>query len=357
MSVGAYLSFSVATLPVFAMQMLYGYMAPHLGGWGSPVKFFFAGLLYATFIIRLKQIYLELRPNSLFYTTVYSTELIAFVYHSLMMFRCQKVDEFVKACEFKSFARVTMYQRRMTLVTLMNVTLTVITSYCIMTYWATQALVDSPQYMYYFIFHFNLIDSWVLPSCSVYSLALIFHWIKCDSRLVRFHTNLLVRRSTASSDLLDLIQTLQSLHLVFEDIFSFMPFLWICYNWSQATVYIIGATLGGLSEFYDPFVVAWSILSQVAAFATVYLSIFVSNSLGLRCQLVLCILEKRVNRVSSGSDTAVYLMTRLDGISSSKFTAGKCFALTETTIFHYLGSLISFSVLTLQVDPSKKSKG
>lgn len=198
----------------------------------------------------------------------------------------------------------------------------------------------------------TFLNNWLMVSCSLYALALVGHFIMCDIELERSNKS---EVRINCSQLLRLIQRLDHFHCAFEDTFSFLPFLWLSFNWSQATIYLIGSVFGPIKEAYHPLMVTWSVYNQVTAFSTIALAIHINKKVSSKCTRVLSSLEQATGRVIL-SPNETYLLAKLKDASLMQFTAGSFYCLEKSLVFNYLSSLISFSVLTLQMDTSATSK-
>ena len=183
-------------------------------------------------------------------------------------------------------------------------------------------------------------------------LALTAYCIRCKIQL-RLFKNIFISKDYYRNELLSLIRGLQELQETFERNFSFMPFLWLGYNWCQATIYFVGLFLGHVNIPFCISVITWSLYQQVVLFATIGVTILVSQRLSYQCIKVQVILEDKSNGSILDSNAGTYLLGRLKEFYSTRFSAWRIFFLDPSIIFSYLASLISFSVLMLQVDQSR----
>lgn len=206
-------------------------------------------------------------------------------------------------------------------------------------------VIDVPHYSLYMIQHV-LLDDWVLSSCALYSLALVGYFIWFDYQIRLFKRKYVMNSKISYGETLKHLQKLEQFHIDFESVFSFMPPLWLGFNWCQATVYLIGVIFGPMKELFHIATFVWSTSMQVVAFCTIGLAIFINDKVSSKFAQVLPALELKMDK------SQTYLIVKMDKIVHLKFTAWNFCFLEKSLIFRYLASLITFSVLTLQMDYS-----
>lgn len=320
------------------------------------VKWALRLVFFAVWAIRVGYLHILIREKSLFMVTAYLCEFAMLLHQLIALFKENSICAYFANLQIQlnsSRVKGGQYQRSIKLLNILSFVLAVFLFIDMSDYTVRVVRVYGGIFVqldFLVVFHQLLINNCVLASCSLYALALIGHFIKVDIELKRFKCFSISGSNLCYSELLKMVQRLEDFHSVFEETFSFMPFTWISYNWCQATIYLIGVTFGPLKSIFDVSLFVWSSSLQVATFITIALAISVQNRVAYECHKVQIILEHRLNESNLNSASMVYLVNKLDKISDAPFSSWNFCHLHKSLVFNYLASLISFSVLTLQMD-------
>ena len=346
------------SLPLRIISSMYGWFLTRTFGFVSALKWILRILLMLSWTLRTGFIHIFLGRKSLFMVTCYLSEIVMMSHQVMFMVKSEAIHNyFVDAqTHFNSVsAKIREYKLSLKVINYTLLIATIIPS-IFMAEYTVGVCSKYPgflgQHPYLLVIHQLLINTWVLPSCSIYSLALFAYFMRVDMEVKHFKSTLFIRNSFTYEELLRLVSNLQRLHFTFEKTYSFMPFLWISYNWCQATIYLIGVLFGPLKEIYDIALLTWSTYLQVVAFVTIGFIIFINNKVSSKCQDVLAILDEKLNHLGPSGNKVAHLILKLEYISQSKFTTWNFCEIHNSLIFSYLSSLITISVLTLQMDYS-----
>lgn len=158
------------------------------------------------------------------------------------------------------------------------------------------------------------------------------------------------------SKLLKVTCEFDRMHRDFESTFSFIPFSLLVHNWFQGLVYTIGAAFNNRAgEWFDWFAPVLSIFLQLCTFAAVIFAVIVNNRLSKQINCFILQLE-----CESVELETLQLTSRLRLLCNKPFTAWNIFELKYTFIYPYVSSLVSFSLLFLQLElrlPEKSVSG
>lgn len=195
------------------------------------------------------------------------------------------------------------------------------------------------------IFAYSISDSYSIPHAFIYAVAVTCHYFNLIAKLNQMSTSL---RFNNSSKLIRIIGEIDQIHFQFESTFSFFPFALVMFNWFQGFVYAIGAAFNNRAgQWFDWFTPAWSIHLQMCTFAVIIFAVTLNNRFSLR---VNCFISQLESEFESSDTETLHLASRLRLLTKKPFTAWHIFELKYTFIYPYISSLVSFSLLFLQLE-------
>lgn len=351
------LDFLRESLPVQLALWINGHFLAPTTGCKSAVKWFLRFLYLGIWSLRVAQMVLS-RKKSLFLITGYIAEFVLLLSHIAFVFKCKSICQFFSHLQnqLNSIVEVKRYKKGIRVVVALLVLAEIVFSVS-----SGYLMFQMSQYAPLFPFAVDLIyqllsltfEIWIVTNSSLYVLALIGYFIRCDIQLNRFKFICLLKNRVESDDVLHLARDLQKNHLHFEEAFSFLPFLWLSYGWCTATIYGIGITLGPLKELSSASGLFWSAYVQATIFVAIGLAIATNKRICCEISNLVLSIEQNCKGDDLKCPSMTYAISRMEKASEMKLTAwGFCF-LQRSLVFNYLSSLISFSVLTLQLDTSK----
>ena len=146
--------------------------------------------------------------------------------------------------------------------------------------------------------------------------------------------------------LLKLANEYEQVYAGFESTFSFIPFAQLICNWFQGLVYTIGAAFNDRAgQWFNEFPAVLSIYLQLCAFFMVIFAVSVNHRLANEVNCIIFQLENESVELET-----LQLTSRLRLMCRKPFTAWNVFELKYTFIYPYVSSLVSFSLLFLQLE-------
>lgn len=339
----------------------YGYFLARTSGAKSVLKVILWILLTLTSVVRIVRFSVLDHPRSLFLIAGYIAEILALCHHFLVIAKGNSMHKFftsfqlqlnslkVQRSEYKNHIRaldIAYFIQATTLAVL------------VFEFLFRNVLSKEKFHIYlpFLTFYEIMLNNWIAVSCALYALALLAHFIRCDIELKNFKLMLRQRGCVSHNEVLSLIRNLNEIHSKFEKTFAFMPFFWLTYCWCQANIYMMSSTFGFMRAYFDISLFVWGIIIQVTTFSTIRLIIFINSKLTSQCSSVVVALEETLDRVGLNANKLTYSLEKMEKLSQMRFTAWGYYLLEKSLVFSYLASMISFSVLTLQLDAVNASK-
>lgn len=310
-------------------------------------------------VMRLVRYHVYLSFKTLFSITGYMTELIIIIHHFWMISKLTAIQNFFHVVQSELDllnVQQNEYTNRIRAINWLNLfIITVVGTITGAMSARSIAFYEDflSNYEYLIYFHTILLDAWILGSCALYSVGLTAHFIRCDVEMKKFKSAHTAGGELDYDEVLELVYKLNGFHSKFEETFSFMPFWWLSYCWSCATIYIIGVAFGPMKSIFEIPLILWCTSLQVVTFVTVWLAIFVQRDISLRYESVIYIFDRKLSKATCNCPKMIYLFQRMAKMAKMPFTAMGFYSLQKPLVFSYLVSLISFSVLTLQLDTTE----
>lgn len=192
------------------------------------------------------------------------------------------------------------------------------------------------------LFAYPFAQSAIISCCFIYAVATLSYYYGQASKLNQLKEIIKVKEM---KKILKIINDFQQETILFQNTFSFMPFCLTIFVWFQGLVYMIGGAFDGRTGiWFDWFVQSESLYLQLCGFGAIIFAVYLNDNLSFQTNQLVLLLESE----SIGDDT-LKLSTRLRFINKP-LTAWNVFDLKLSLIYPYISSLVSFSLLFLQLE-------
>ena len=190
---------------------------------------------------------------------------------------------------------------------------------------------------------YSLTGTFHIPYCFLFVAAVVIYHFGQMNRLnqmkICFRYNDWIKG-------IQLINEFERVHEEFESSFSFIPFGLLVLSWFGGLVYTIGGAFNNRAgKWFDWFSPLLSIYLQLCVFVTVIFAVSINHLLSRELNRLISQLE-----CETGEIKILHLTSRFRLLCSKTFTAWNVFELKYTFIYPYVSSLVSFSLLFLQLE-------
>ena len=188
-----------------------------------------------------------------------------------------------------------------------------------------------------------LTNSFFIPHCFLFAAAAVIYHFDQMNKLNQIK---MCFRYNDQAKGVKVINEFERVHEEFEATFSFIPFGLLLLNWFQGFVYTIGGAFNNRAgQWFDWFTPFLSIYLQLCTFVAVIFAVSMNRLLSRELNRLISQLECESDEIK-----ILQLTSRLRILCNKPFTAWNVFELKYTLIYPYVSSLVSFSLLFLQLE-------